>query len=227
LDNFRALSSRAGNAAWLYGGIRVIDEVGEVLGEVNSPLNGNCFAQILGGAWVPIQASIVRSDIFFDVGGYNPLICGTEDLDLCKRIAGKGTFANTSATVACLFRGGTWETSTDYLRAAEDVRWSRDQILEEPDSFKRIRASLGNDPNAHFWFGRVVRVFLSTISFNLRRKRFFSTASRFSFTIATVVLAGWRVFSKDFWRGVKAEHVPDSLHFISQAYEQRTMRSED
>jgi hypothetical protein len=60
LERFWALACQNGDAAWLYGGIRVVDEAGECLAEVNSGLSGNCFAQIVGGAWAPIQASLIR-----------------------------------------------------------------------------------------------------------------------------------------------------------------------
>ena len=45
LDHFWNLARQAGDAAWLYGGIQIVDETGTRLAEVNSGLNGNCFAQ--------------------------------------------------------------------------------------------------------------------------------------------------------------------------------------
>jgi len=87
----------------------------------------------------------------------------------------------------------------------------RDHLLDEPAAFRQIRASLGNHPKARYQFGRVGHVYLSTMSFNLRRRRLFSAASRFLFTIARLTLSGRDVLSREFWRGVKAEHVTDSL----------------
>ena len=124
--HFWPLALQAKDAVWLYGNLRVVDETGKLLAELNSGVHRNCLAQIMGGVYIPIQASLIQSNMFFAVGGYNPSICGTEDLDLCRRIALRGDFANTSAAVACLLRGQTWETSTNYAQAPEDNRRSRD-----------------------------------------------------------------------------------------------------
>lgn len=221
LEYFWLLAGQASDASWLYGGIRVVDESNEVLGEVNSRLNGDCFAQVLGGAWVPIQSSILRSDAFFRVGGFNPLISGTEDLDICKRIAFIGSLANTPETVACLFRGRDWNTSTDYLRAPEDVRRSRDAVLDEPGALKKIVSSARGSSNAGYWFGRAFRVYLSTISYNISHKGLFAAISRTIFGIASCLMAGRHVFSANFLNGVRADHVPETLHFITKAYEQQ------
>lgn len=220
LEYFWSLAGQASDASWLYGGIRVVDESNEVLGEVNSRLNGYCFAQVLGGAWVPIQSSMLRSDAFFRVGGFNPLIIGTEDLDICKRIAFNGSLANTPEIVACLFRGRDWNTSTDYLRAPEDVRRSRDAVLDEPGALSKIVASANGSSNAGYWFGRVLRVYLSTISYNIRHQRLFAAMSRTISGLASCMMASRHVLSTNFLNGVKADHVPDTLHFITKAYEQ-------
>jgi len=92
LDAFWKLANQNPNAVWLYGGIRVVDEQIRTLTEINSGLHGNCFAQIMGGAWAPIQASLIQTSTFFEVGGFNPFICGTEDEDLCRRAAQIGCY---------------------------------------------------------------------------------------------------------------------------------------
>lgn len=214
LANVRELAREAEDAAWLYGGIRVIDETGRILGEVNSLLRGNCLAQVVGGAWVPLQSSLIRADEFFAVGGFDPFICGTEDLDLCRRVALGGEFASTPATVACLFRGVTWQTSTDYGRAADDTRRSRDSLLDEPGAFARLVTSARSAPDAAYWFGRLARAYTSTIHFNLRHRRYFAAASRGLSAAAVVAAAGGSAFSRQYWEGVRAHHVPGSLHFI-------------
>jgi glycosyltransferase involved in cell wall biosynthesis len=128
INEFQTLASRSPGAYWLYGGVQIVDEEGIVLAERNSGLNGRCSAQIIGGAWAPIQSSVIRTDAFFEAGGFNPQIIGTEDLDLCRRIALIGEFANTEAAVACLLRGNLWSTSTNYsellqTRADQGMRY--------------------------------------------------------------------------------------------------------
>lgn len=215
LERFWALANEKPDAAWLYGGIRVVDEAGAYLGEVNSALGGDRFAQILGGAWAPIQASLVEAGTFFAVGGFDPSICGTEDLDLCNRIAVRGTLANTPATVACLLRGQTWNTSTNYQRAPDDIRRSRDQVLAEPGSFRRLRASA----DSSYWSGRILRVYLSTVPWNLRQGRPFTAMSRAVSSVAWLVLVVPRALSPGFWEGARAHHARGTLHFIMERLE--------
>src|SRR5688572_16908352 len=61
LQAFRCLAASAPQAGWLYGGLRVVGGEDRVLGEANSGLNGNCLLQLLGGAWAPLQASLIRA----------------------------------------------------------------------------------------------------------------------------------------------------------------------
>lgn len=217
LHSFRQLVEQHPNAAWLYGGIRVVDERGTVLAEINSGLSGNCFSQILGGAWAPLQASIMQSRVFFEVGGFNPLICGTEDEDLCRRIAARGEFANTPDVVACLYRGRTWSTSTNYQRAPEDTKYSRDLILSQPGAFQRLRSSI----DSGYWSGRVLRVYLSTLVWNLKQKRFFTALSRLCYGFALTGLFIKHLFSRAYWAGLRADHVPETLHFVMRDHDRK------
>lgn len=218
LRSFARLAQQYPDAVWLYGGIRIVDEGGKILAEINSRLKGNCFAQIMSGAWAPLQASIMQSGAFFDVGGFNPLICGTEDEDLCRRLAACGEFASTSDVVACLYRGQTWKTSTNYQRAPEDTKYSRDLILSKPNTFQRLRASVGSS----YWAGRVLRVYFSTLTWNLRQKRFFTASSRLLHSCAFLALSIRYFFSHEYWAGLRADHVPETLHFVMKDHDRKS-----
>jgi glycosyltransferase involved in cell wall biosynthesis len=223
LAHFWELAQQVPDAAWLYGAIQIVDEAtGACLAEVNSGLNGNCFAQIMGGAWAPIQTSLIRNRSFFEVGGYNPMIIGTEDLDLCRRIALEGDFANTQAPIACLTRGDSWHTSTDYDRAPVDVLWSRNTVLAEPQAFTRLMESA----DSAYWYGRIVRVYLSTIRWNWQQRQITAACSRALYTVATIFRVGQHLLSGSFWQGVKAHHVPDTLHFIVKSLEEASSTSD-
>ena len=215
LENFRKLAGQNPAAVWLYGGLQIVDETGTCLAEVNSGLNGNCLAQIMGGAWAPIQTSLIQSKIFFTIGGFNSSIIGTEDLDLCRRIAWHGDFANTALAVACLLRGQTWDTSTDYRRAPADTLRSRDNVLSKAGTFTRMIASA----DSSYWYGRIVRVYLSTIRYNVRQRRLFAAASRALFGLMSFFCAGQHIFAKSFWQAIIAHHAPGTLHFIQEALE--------
>lgn len=217
LENFWKLAHKHPDAAWLYGGIRIVDEQGKALAEINSGLNGNCLSQILGGAWAPIQASLIRATAFFEIGGFNPFICGTEDEDLCRRSANYGEFANTPEVVACLFRGQNWNTSTNYLRAPEDTKYSRDLLLSKSGVFHRLRASA----DSSYWHGRILRVYLSTISWNLKKKRFFTALSRLVHSLVIIGLSVPYLLSREYWAGLRAHHAPETLHFVMEEYDRK------
>jgi glycosyltransferase involved in cell wall biosynthesis len=220
LNAFWKLSQENPDAAWLYGGLQIVSETNKILAEINSGLSGNCFAQIMGGAWAPIQTSIVSSKVFFQLGGFNPHIIGTEDLDLCRRFAYVGEFANTPEFVACLLRGESWSTSTDYNRATEDTKKSRDTILSEPSAFRRLIDSA----KTPYWFGRILRIYLSTVTWNLQHQRIFTAMSRFFYSILVVLLANKFLITRQFWAGLRADHVPDTLHFVMLDYERNLIK---
>lgn len=214
-NEFWRLASESPESSWLYGGVQIVQGEGKILVELNSKLSGNCFAQITGGVWAPIQSSIVKTDAFFKVGGFDPSIIGTEDLDLTRKISMIGQFANTEAAVACLFRGDLWDTSTNYLRAPADTRRSRDNLLDEPGAFSRLQFSANNP----YWHGRVVRVYLSTVNLNLQQRRFFKAIDRGFYTAASLFFAGKGLFASQFWDGLRADHVPGTLHQIMKDLE--------
>lgn len=205
-------------AVWLYGGIRIVDEKGDCLAEINSGLRGNSFAQVMGGAWAPLQSSLIHAQRFFQSGGFDPAICGTEDEDLCRKLAYLGDFANTPATVACLFRGQNWNTSTNYLRAPEDRRVSRDHVLAEQKSFTRLI----NSADSSYWSGRICRIYFSLFTWHLKKKRFFAALSRGLYGSAGFFRSGIAILKPAFWNGFQAHHVPNTLHFVMEAYEKQS-----
>lgn len=191
--------AQTSDAAWLYGGWLVVDEDRNVLAEVHYGASGNILAQIMvPRQWLMLQASLIKSEAFFAVGGFHPLLLATQDSHLCRKIALERNFGETSATVACLLRGSGWNTTTDYRRGGDLYRWQTNMILDEPGVFARIHASAPRG----FWRGRIVRIYLSSMLWNFKRRRLLVAASRMFFGIASLVTAAGCWLSKDFWRGV-------------------------
>jgi glycosyltransferase involved in cell wall biosynthesis len=218
LGNFWILAGTNGEAVWLYGGAQFVDSKGELLmmnpqfpkansAILNLGLDGNCFIQVLAGAWIPLQASLIKPEIFFSLGGFRTSLSSTQDLDLCSRIALLGDFANTSAIVANILRGTSWRSVTNYNDGPEHVRWWRNRILSEPGAFARMRSSA----DSSYWHGRILHAYLSTVIYNLRRRDLFTAAGRATFGLASLVLAGWHVFSPSFWQAIKTHNVTHTL----------------
>ena len=219
IELFWKLANEHPSAVWLLGGINIVGEKGQILAEVNSGLNGYHFAQLMGGAWAPLQASMIKADAFFETGGFDPLINGTEDEDLARRICSIGDIASVTDPVGVLYRGATWSTSTNYQRGPEDTKFSRDRLLSQPRVFQKLWSSAASK----YWRGRVVRVYLSTFVWNLKGKRLSVAISRAIYTLFAVLLSLGDVFSRDFWNGLRADHVPDSLHFVMLEQERSSL----
>ena len=212
------LSLEQPGAIWLYGGVRVIGRLGANLGEVNAGLSGNALAQVIGGAWVPLQSSIISSNAFFAAGGFDPAIFVTQDQDLCRRLALIGDLAYTPAVVGCLFRGNDWETSTNYHWGPHFTRVSREKVVQEEGSLKRMLASA----DSAYWHGRVFHVYAGLALWHLRNRVFCRFLSCTFMAILIFLTAGIHVATGEFWQGLRDEHVPDSLHFIMFSAEQES-----
>ena len=124
--------------------------------------------QVMAGEWIPLQASLIYAKAFFDAGGFNPHIPGTEDIDLLRWITLHGDLAETEAVVAAI-EMGTEGSSTNYERAAQLRRWAREAILNESTVFARMLASA----TSSVWHGRVVRAYLTSVQWNLEHRRIF------------------------------------------------------
>jgi glycosyltransferase involved in cell wall biosynthesis len=208
LESLRKLAQKAEEAAWLYGGVQFVDPQGKHLGYLNLGRSGNCFVHVMSAVWVPIQASLIKTDTFFAVGGFDPYFLANQDLDLCRRVALGGDLANVPTTVACILRGTSWGSVTDNEQGLEYNRWGRDKILSEPGALSRMRASARD---SSFWHGRVFHAYVSSMLLRLRRKDLLSAASRTVFATLSLVLAGRHAFLPDFWRAVRKHTITHDL----------------
>lgn len=186
--------SQKSNAAWLYGSTQLVNREEESIIQLHHLFSGNCFTQVMAGEWIPLQASLIQSNAFCESGGFNPHISGPEDIDLLRRIALKSDISGIPTVVAYVVRGKEG-TTTDYDSHPEKSRWAREQILDESDVFSRMLASA----NSNYWRGRMLRIYFTSIIWNLRQKRLAMAVSRLAFGLAVILLSHFRVFSVHFW----------------------------
>jgi glycosyltransferase involved in cell wall biosynthesis len=203
--------SQSTNAAWLYGITQLVDRQGQPTIQLQHGLNGNCFVQVMAGEWVPLQASLIDRNIFMKVGGFNPLISGPEDIDLLRRVLLQAKLAETPERVAYVGRGEEGST-TDYSRHAEASRWAREAIVDADNTFRRMRTSATNS----FWYGRMLRVYLTSCAWNLQQRRLFSAASRLLFSAGSILAARTHLLSGAYWRAVTGPY--ESITF-ARGYE--------
>jgi glycosyltransferase involved in cell wall biosynthesis len=198
--------AQSSDAGWMYGGSQLVDRQGNSLLQLRHELNGNCFLQAMAGEWIPLQASLIEARTFFAVGGFDPLIAGPEDIDLLRRVTLVADVSGTSSIVAHIVRGEEGST-TDYRRHAQESRWARERILRSPGVFSRMRSGA----TTSFWHGRIARVYLTSIIWNLRRRRLLTAVGRAGLGAAALVAAGYRVTSPSYWRAVLKPYASDTF----------------
>jgi glycosyltransferase involved in cell wall biosynthesis len=199
LQNFWLLAQNS-NAAWLYGGARLIDLIGKQEITLHLGLNGNCFVQMMAGEWIPTGAYLVNPESFFAVGGFNYLITQGEDKEMCQRIALRDDFACTSATVVAISRGGV--STSDNLLGLIAGRREREKILNETGAFTRMRTSA----NSAYWRGRIVRIYLASVIWNMQERRILTVVKRTALGLMGFILAGQHIFNRDCWRAMIRSH---------------------
>lgn len=195
-------------AAWVYGVASFEDPQGKPVGTINLGRSGNCFTQVVAGQWIPLQASLIRTDPFFSVGGFHPTMHVTEDLDLARRIGLKETFTACTATTACILRGQNWGSASDYEIGPAWVRWGRDRILAEPDAFARLLDSAEDG----FWHGRILHAYLTTALYNVRRRRYGTALARGALAAVALLRAGKFALTPAYWRALRIHHVGRDFH---------------
>lgn len=167
---FRA--TRENPAAWVHGNAAMVRPDGTVAAELRHELPGDAFLATLAGEWIPLQSSLIRADAFFEVGGFHRRLTGPEDIDLLRKIALRREVAGIDRAVASI----TVEhaTTTDYESHPEASRWAREAILDDPATFRRSRLGALTP----FWHGRRLRIYATSLVWNLRRGRGFHVLSR-------------------------------------------------
>lgn len=203
LQNLQA-AAKSSQAGWVYGAFRLVDNQGVIIAEIYPEEEGNCFLQMIYWEWIPIQASLIAAKEFFFSGGFDtkePFSSVFQDTDLSRQIIRYAEMARTDEVI-CSIRVGDDESTTNYVNMFDANRISREKALALPGAFRRILDS-ANDP---YWHGRIVYCYLASSMWNMRQGRLFTTISRLLYTWLAVMMAGHRLFFRNFWRGAIRPH---------------------
>ncbi len=190
------------SAPWLYGSSRTLDRQGKPLIKLHHHLQGNCFLPAMAGEWIPFQASLIEAGAFFAAGGFNPVMNAAEDIDLLRRMTLHYDVAGTNAIVANILLGE--EGSTTNLEHHKALRrWAREQTLDEPGVFARFKDSLRHMRQDELsWHGQIVRIYGTSVIWNVQNGHFWSAVNRAGFLAAAVVYAIGFLFSHAFWQAL-------------------------
>jgi glycosyltransferase involved in cell wall biosynthesis len=189
--------SQSSNAKWLYGMTQLVDRQNNPLIQLRHGLRGNCFVQAMAGEWIPLQSSWIERETFMRLGGFNPLLTGPEDIDLLRRILLDENVDESSSQIASIGMG-TEGSTTDYDHHPEASRWARENILDASDAYQRMNLS-ANDP---FWRGRMVRIYLTSVVWNMQHLRLFTAFDRLYRSFISILISGRGMFKRDFWQAV-------------------------
>jgi glycosyltransferase involved in cell wall biosynthesis len=189
--------SRSSEAKWLYGMTQLVDRQDRPSIQLRHDLHGNCFIQAMAGEWIPLQSSWIERKSFLRIGGFNPLLAGPEDIDLLRRILLEEEVAETPNLIAQVIMRGRAST-TDYVHHSEASRWAREHILNASGIHGRMASSAVGPP----WKGRMLRVYLTSMIWNLHRWQLFIALSRMYFAFKSLLQSGMSLFSRRFWSAV-------------------------
>jgi len=204
----RALHAAAEShqAKWIYGISRLVDGAGQLLTEHHIDVAGNTFTQVAAGEWLPLQSSVVDTELFFEVGGFDWRLIGAEDKDLCRKCSLRVDFLPIYEPIACITRDRA-TTTTPYQYATMRSVWSRDLLFDEPGAFGRLKES-ALDP---YWRGRMVRAYATCIIWNIRQRSFLRAGIRAGETLAALLVSGLSVLKSDFWRALLFSHTREKV----------------
>jgi glycosyltransferase involved in cell wall biosynthesis len=198
--------SRYSKSDWLYGITQLVDRDGKEIIRLEHGLRGNCFTQIMAGEWIPLQSSLIRSNLFFQVGGFSPSLAGPEDIDLCRKIALHGDFDFTPKMVACVGMGSESST-TDYSQSLITARTTRESILDQPGVFKRLRSSAKSSGLK----GRMVRIYLTSAAWNIKHRKLTKAIGRLGFALVSFLDSGSSIFRSGYWRAIGNPYKSDTF----------------
>jgi glycosyltransferase involved in cell wall biosynthesis len=204
-QHFWDLSRRTG-AVWLYGMTQLFDRQLEPTIVLRHAMNGNQLLAVMAGEWIPLQASLIERNTFLQAGGFNPLLTGPEDIDLLRRILITGDLAESPNLTACVIRGEAGST-TNYRVHSTQSRRAREGILETGHIFKRMRATA----NDAFWQSRLLRIYLTSVIWNIRNRQVFTAASRAMYALAALWHGGVNLFRPGFWASVSTPYASQTF----------------
>jgi GT2 family glycosyltransferase len=197
-DALKALievAERSGSP-WVYGAYSRVDDDGRLMSVQRPEVKGNAFAHSVAGDCFPLASSLIQREVFFEVGGFDPLRNTSEDIDLQWRVTRSGALDFTEQMVANIRVGVTGVTSTDWAKMTADCRLVRERALDAPGARRRMAASIGKNVTLR---GRCCRACLISALLNLKAGNL-ATSCRRLLPLVALALPG--VLSPAFWRGL-------------------------
>jgi len=199
--------SQRNDAGWLFGGTRLFDRKYANAIDLHHHMQGNIFVQTMTGEWIPLQSSIIKADLFFGLGGFDPFAIGAEDIDLLRRFSRRFAVVETTELISTVGMG-VEQSTTDYQGALRMARQAKNTLLIEQDIFPR----LADSANTPFWYGKIIRLYLGAFVAYLKQKHVLIALSQLWRAVIITMIKPNAWFSKHFWQAITSQYV--SKNFI-------------
>jgi glycosyltransferase involved in cell wall biosynthesis len=201
MQTFQQVVQAHPQAGWVYGGALLRSRSGKVLQSFRPHFQGNIAIQMMAGEWVPLGMSAIRSTTFFQVEAFPPNMTAGQDKHLQRRISLVAEFYGSPDIVVNLVRGDQGSV-TDYGTAPLLSRIYREVVLDQPGAFTRLREST----HTGYWAGKLVRTYLTSMLWNLAKKRPGKSLDRLAQSALAGLLAAPHLLNRQFWQALSHEH---------------------
>ena len=201
LQAMRAQCEQA-TAQWVYGDTELIDRSGKRELILKPRLQGNVYAQVMAGEWIPLQASLIRRDAFWQAGGFDPHLARGEDNDLLRRIALLGDVAPADQLFAVVGMGEAGSTTEQQRGWYAPARVGIERLLLQDVSWQRLWTSADDA----YWQGRIVRLYATSAYWNLRQRQLGIGLLRLVTAGAALLRASRHLFNPALWRAITRQH---------------------
>jgi hypothetical protein len=74
-------------------------------------------------------------------------------------------------------------------------RWAREKILDDDGAFLRMK----NEARSGFWSGRMLRIYITSALWNMRRKRGFTALTRLFYGLRVILFSNFMMLTREFW----------------------------
>jgi hypothetical protein len=117
-------------------------------------------------------------------------------------VAAFGSFHCSREVVACVGMGQAGST-TDWKEHAPASQRARESMLEQSDCWSRLRDSAsGAQVHGSYWHGRIARLYLTSMVWNLRQRLLLTALSRGLAGVGAILLAGRRLAQRETWQAI-------------------------
>ncbi len=196
---FRRTLEHHPDARWIHGCVERVTRSGDFIDRLPQTLEGNVLAALLSGEWFPLQASLVRSDLFFEAGGFDPRYPTSEDMDLMMRMSLRSDLVRVPELVF-RYSEGMEESASPRSMDVEYLLEAHETIFDQPDALRRALASA----TSVYWRAQLVRNYLISVKRNARAGAYGKLGLRLLQAGQVVVRSGLDSLRPAFWRSVFA-----------------------